>query len=407
MLFRSIYSDTAERGEASVEKTATINPVTQTGTAAGPFSDSVTATGPITVTGTVAAPFTTTGTATGPFTRMTKTTTLAGSNVIELANYLDVKDMVGKPVSGVGIPAATTVTAAGGSGVAVGCTAYAGVNTLAVVAASSIAGVKVGQVVTGYGIPTATMVTAVDTATDLITLSAKTTAAIGTFDVNTVGVALGPVTGLTGTSDSFGTYAQQTTAGAPTAAGTKTVAMSGNVVVKKGMTVSSGTVGELETWTTVAEDSTGATVKLSDAVKVQMAANTQLTFSTKQVVLSGVTDVKVGQVVTGTGVDTSGGPAGSGGGTRVVSIAGDVITLDKSLTATLSGGALTFSTFTIELEHDADLIGVRITGSSTQTVAGTGIAAGTTVTQVNGKVIRLSLALEAGGNGGEIGRAHV
>ena len=250
------------------------------------------------------------------------------------------------------------------------------------------------------GIPTATTVTAVDAAAKLITLSAKTTAAIGTFDVNTVGVALGPLTSLTGTSTSFGNYVQQTTAGAPTTVGTKTVSMSANVIVTKGMTVSSGTAGELETWTTVAEDSTGSTVKLSDAVKVQMTANTQLTFSTKKVVLSADTNVKVGQVVTGTGIDTSGGGAGTGGGTRVASITGNVITLDKDLTADLSATALTFSTFTIELEHDADLIGVRITGSSTQAVSGTGIASGTTVTQVNGKVIRLSNAIEAGGNNG-------
>ena len=43
---------------------------------------------------------------------------------------------------------------------------------------------------------------------------------------------------------------------------------------------------------------------------------------------------------------------------------------------------------------------MRITGSSTQAVSGTGIASGTTVTQVNGKVIRLSNAIEAGGNNG-------
>ena len=294
---------------------------------------------------------------------------------------------VGQSVTGTGIAPGTTVASGGVTTVTniVGAAPkYAGGAALGQITLTSgtVASVTVGQAVVGQGgvaasIPTGAYVASIDGS--VVTLSEGLTAAIGTFKLTTTALARAPFT-QAATSTGAGAFVTQATDGSILAKGATTITLASAQTLKKGQTVSTATAGELAVTTTVAADSTGVTVTLSEPTTADIAASTTVTFSTRNVAMSALNvKVVVGQDVSGTGVAS---------GTTVTWASGVFVKLSKAVEADLSAETLTFSTKKLALSS-ALAAGV-VTG---QAVVGTGVDTTTTVASVSKEGIVLDKVL--------------
>ena len=312
------------------------------------------------------------------------TTTIATNQITGIANTSGIK--VGDAITGTGIPAGTTVTAVGTNTVTMSNTATAtgtnsatytvgksGTTTIATnqITGISTSGINVGDLITGTGIPAGTTVTAIGTNT--VTMSNTATAtgtnsATYTFGKSgTTTIATNQITGISTSGINVGDLITGT--GIPagttvTAIGTNTVTMSNNATAT-GTNSATYTFGKPGTTTN----------------------------GSKTITVASTTGIKMGDTITGTGIPT---------GTTVTGIDTTTNTVKISKKATLTGtntdtyglstsGATTGPSSLITV---ASTTGIKVGDA----VTGTGILAGTTITQiVNSTTVKMSNNATAAG----------
>ena len=315
-----------------------------------------------------------------------------GTNQLTLSNFLTAQ------AAGSVTASQPTLDVASTADLAIGQTVFSASSTKAVtrgnlnantMTLADVNNLVVGQMVTGVGIPAGTTITAINAGTNVITLSTTLTAASsGTLTVLSgvpTGAKITAINGNTITLDTnliapaAGTLAIRT--GVPT--GAKITAINGNTItLDKALTdQSAGSLTNLPV-TGMSRDNTVGFLASTLGEQVLKTVVTG-TLGANTVTLADVTGLVVGRTVIGTGI-----PAGA----TITAINGNIITLSTSLTAAAAGSVRVLTS------TDTQVLSFRgtITGTGGLTKVGperlilAGINTYTGATNIQGGILQLN-----------------
>jgi hypothetical protein len=279
--------------------------------------------------------------------------------------------IAGQPITGTGIPANTTIATGGINSTALTVTmsAPATITSLAtpitgvltsgspiITQLSGAAGFVTGQPISGNGIPAGTTIIKVSSSS--ITMSNPATITTGTTSTTFTGTITSGSAVITGLSSTNGLIAGQLLTGTGIVTGTTISSISGNTLTMSANATASGTITATATTTSF----TGFVTSGSKSITG----------------LPTTTGLATGQLLVGAGIPS---------GTTISSISGSTVTMSAAATAT---STITATGITGYLSNVITQVSSIAGFAAGQSITGTFIPTGTTITNVGTNTITIS-----------------